>query len=87
MGFLEGMSLLILLFIAMPLKHMAGIPLAVTIIGSIHGGLFILYILVLAYVTFAVKWPYKWTAIGFVAAFIPFGNFFYDKGLRNYEKK
>lgn len=42
MGFIEGMSLLILLFIAMPLKYWAGLPLAVTIVGSVHGGLFIL---------------------------------------------
>lgn len=52
MGFIEGMSLLILLFIAMPLKYWAGLPLAVTIVGSVHGGLFILYLLVLAYATF-----------------------------------
>lgn len=87
MGFLEGMSLLILLFIAMPLKYMANIPMAVTIVGSIHGGLFVLYILVLAYVTFVLRWSAKWAAAGLVVAFIPFGNFFYDLGLRSYEKK
>lgn len=38
MGFIEGMSLLVLLFIAMPLKYWAHHPLAVTIAGSIHGG-------------------------------------------------
>lgn len=87
MGFLEGMSLLILLFIAMPLKYMADIPMAVTIVGSIHGGLFILYLLVLAYVTFVLRWSIKWTTAGLVVAFVPFGNFFYDRGLRRYEKK
>ena len=44
----------------MPLKYWAGLPLAVTIVGSVHGGLFILYLLVLAYATFSVKWPLKW---------------------------
>ena len=44
MGFIEGMSLLILLFIAMPLKYWADYPMAVTIVGSVHGGLFILYL-------------------------------------------
>ena len=34
MGFIEGMSLLILLFVAMPLKYWAGYPMAVTIVGS-----------------------------------------------------
>ncbi|MDQ0926299.1 integral membrane protein [Bacillus atrophaeus] len=62
MGFIEGMSLLILLFIAMPLKYWADLPLAVTIVGSVHGGLFVLYLLVLAYVTLSVKWSLKWSA-------------------------
>ncbi|MCG8397574.1 DUF3817 domain-containing protein [Bacillus atrophaeus] len=85
MGFIEGMSLLTLLFIAMPLKYWADLPLAVTIVGSVHGGLFVLYLLVLAYVTLSVKWSLKWSAAGFVAAFVPFGNFLYDRGLRNYK--
>lgn len=85
MGFIEGMSLLVLLFIAMPLKYWAHHPLAVTIVGSIHGGLFIVYLFVLAYAAFSVKWPFKWSAAGFIAAFIPFGNFFYDRVLRNYK--
>lgn len=85
MGFIEGMSLLVPLFIAMPLKYWAHHPLAVTIAGSIHGGLFIIYLAVLAYAAFTVKWHVKWSAAGFIAAFIPFGNFIYDRGLRNYQ--
>ncbi|MGC1139154.1 DUF3817 domain-containing protein [Bacillus sp. B38] len=85
MGFIEGMSLLVLLFIAMPLKYCAHHPLAVTIAGSIHGGLFIIYLAVLAYAAFTVKWHVKWSAAGFIAAFIPFGNFIYDRGLRHYQ--
>ncbi len=73
------------LFIAMPLKYWAHHPLAVTIAGSIHGGLFIIYLAVLAYAAFTVKWHVKWSAAGFIAAFIPFGNFIYDRGLRNYQ--
>ena len=67
MGFIEGMSLLVLLFIAMPLKYWAHHPLAVTIAGSIHGGLFIIYLAVLAYAAFTVKWHVKWSAAGFIS--------------------
>jgi integral membrane protein len=47
--------------------------------------LFIIYLAVLAYAAFTVKWHVKWSAAGFIAAFIPFGNFIYDRGLRNYK--
>lgn len=87
MGFIEGMSLLFLLFVAMPLKYWAGYPMAVTIAGSLHGGFFILYLTVLLYATFAVKWSLKWPAAGLLAAFVPFGNFLYDRGLKTYDQK
>lgn len=86
-GFVEGMSLLILLLIAMPLKYMADIPMAVTIVGSLHGGLFVIYLLILAYVTFKVRWHLKWSVAGVLVAFIPFGNFIYDRVLRKFETR
>ena len=44
---LEGASFLVLLFVAMPLKYLAGMPLAVRIAGSIHGALFIAFVVAL----------------------------------------
>ncbi|MFT4412816.1 DUF3817 domain-containing protein [Fredinandcohnia humi] len=78
MGFLEGGSLLVLLFIAMPLKYGAGIPEAVRVVGSLHGFLFILYLLVIAYTTFKIKWSFKWVISAVAVAFIPFGNIILD---------
>ncbi|MFW5972756.1 MAG: DUF3817 domain-containing protein, partial [Bacteroidota bacterium] len=43
-GFIEGLSYLALLGIAMPLKYMAGMPMAVRYVGWIHGVLFVLYV-------------------------------------------
>ncbi|UOB21002.1 DUF3817 domain-containing protein [Macrococcus armenti] len=77
-GFLEGGSLLLLLFIAMPLKYFAGKPEVVTVVGAIHGFLFTVYIITLILLTIKTKWPVKWPAIGFLVAFIPFGTFVYD---------
>jgi integral membrane protein len=78
-AFAEGSSFLILLFIAMPMKYFAGMPLAVTIIGTIHGGLFIAFI-ILAY---AVKEKYnrsfRWGIKAFLASIIPFGTFYMDR--------
>lgn len=75
----EGISFLILLGIAMPLKYIAGMPLAVTIVGGLHGFLFISFI-VLAYM---VKDEYNknisWIAKSFLASIIPFGTIYMDK--------
>jgi len=77
-GFLEGGSLLLLMGIAMPLKYMAGKPEVVTVVGSIHGFLFTIYIVTLVLMTIKMKWDWKWPLAGFIVAFIPFGTFIYD---------
>jgi integral membrane protein len=82
MGFIEGASLLILLFIAMPLKYWAGIPEAVRIVGSLHGLFFILYILMIVYTTYKVRWSFIWVVSAFAVAFIPFGNIILDRFLQ-----
>lgn len=82
MGFIEGASLLILLFIAMPLKHLAGIPMAVTIVGSLHGFFFITYLLIIAYTTFKIRWSFAWVFSAVAVAFIPFGNMILDARLK-----
>ena len=82
----EGVSFLLLLGVAMPLKYMAGLPLAVLVVGWIHGVLFMLFSLVLAYVYFKHRWPF-WRAAGvFVAALLPFGPFLIDRRMKVFEK-
>jgi integral membrane protein len=78
-AFAEGVSFLVLLLIAMPLKYFAGMPMAVTIVGSIHGALFVAF-MILAYL---VKEKYNksigWGLKAFIASIIPFGTFYMDK--------
>ncbi|MEY3397712.1 MAG: hypothetical protein RL220_306 [Bacteroidota bacterium] len=76
---IEGFSFLILLFIAMPLKRFAGIPMAVTVVGWAHGILFIAYILFLAETHFACKWSVGRSFWAMVASLVPFGTFYFDK--------
>ncbi|CAG9620967.1 DUF3817 domain-containing protein [Sutcliffiella rhizosphaerae] len=83
MGLVEGGSLLVLLFIAMPLKYGLDIPQAVSVVGALHGFLFIAYVLFVAYITIKIRWSIKWVAGAFIVAFIPFGNIVFD----NYLKK
>jgi len=82
MGLIEGLSLLVLLFIAMPLKYFAGLPEVVTVVGSLHGFFFVLYVITIAYVTFKIRWSFMWAISAFVVAFIPFGNLILDAKLR-----
>ncbi|MGI2328573.1 DUF3817 domain-containing protein [Planococcus sp. YIM B11945] len=86
MGLIEGSSLLVLLFIAMPLKYMFDMPEMVSVVGAIHGGLFTIYCLFIAYMTFVVKWPFRFSVGAVIVAFIPFGNFVLDSRLKNLRK-
>jgi integral membrane protein len=79
---LEGLSFLALLFIAMPLKYLAGLPLAVRVVGMAHGLLFILYVLALVEVTVDRRWSPGQVLGAFGASLVPFGNFLLERQLR-----
>ena len=85
-GITEGISFLILLFIAMPLKYFADIPEAVKYTGWVHGVLFILYVLALAHVRLNLPWSWKQLSVAFIASLLPFGTFILDKQWRQEEK-
>ena len=72
-GIIEGISFLILLGIAMPMKYVFGQPEMVRFVGSLHGVLTILYILLLINVSMRMRWSIKTTALAFIASLIPFG--------------
>jgi integral membrane protein len=78
----EGVSYLLLLGIAMPLKYFAGFPEAVKVVGWAHGLLFVLYLIAVAEVTVARRWRFMRIFGAFVAALVPFGTFVLDARLR-----
>jgi integral membrane protein len=78
-AFLEGVSFLILLGIAMPLKYMADMPAAVRVVGMAHGVLFIAYVICLYLVWDEHRWSIGKAFLAFVASLIPFGTFYADK--------
>ena len=81
-SFAEGISYVLLLFIAMPLKYLAGFPMAVTIVGSIHGLLFVIFLVALVRVAFSVPWTLPRVLTAFVAAVLPLCAFFFDRSLK-----
>jgi integral membrane protein len=86
-GILDGISLVALLGVAMPLKYIWGIDKAVAIVGSIHGGIFIAYALAILYAAIRVKWSLLWPAAALAAAFIPLGNFVLEWQLKKAQAK
>ena len=81
LGNIEGISYLLLLGIAMPMKYFFGIPMAVKIVGMAHGVLFLAYCLLLALQMRANKWNLLFGIYLFVATLIPFGTFVTDRRL------
>lgn len=85
-GIAEGISFLILLLIAMPLKYMFNIPEAVKIFGWMHGALFIGFTYLAFEVMGALRKNIGWFAKAFAAAIIPCGTFIFDRQLKKEEE-
>lgn len=80
---LEGISYILLLFIAMPLKYFADQPMAVTLVGSAHGFLFVILcgFLFLALITGSIR--FSRAVLIFIASLIPFLPFFINHKLKS----
>lgn len=78
----EGVSFLVLLLIAMPLKYFAGFPQAVTLVGWAHGMLFVAFLALAYEVRLVLNKNFLWLLKAFLASVIPFGPFILRKDLR-----
>jgi integral membrane protein len=83
LGNIEGISYLLLLGVAMPMKYYFEMPMAVKITGMAHGVLFVAYCLLLVACMKKFNWSLKFGAYLFIATLIPFGTFVTDRKLRN----
>lgn len=79
---LEGASFVLLLFVAMPLKYFAGMPLAVRVVGLAHGLLFLSYVGLLIALLARRQWSIARAAEAFGLGLVPFGPFVLDRSLR-----
>ncbi|WP_414661913.1 DUF3817 domain-containing protein [Horticoccus sp. 23ND18S-11] len=80
-GWWEGVSFLVLLLVAMPLKYFAGWPQAVRVVGMAHGVLFLLYVLAAIHAALDRNWTWKRTALVLAASLVPAGPFIVDAKL------
>ncbi len=81
---LDGISYLVLLGIAMPLKYLADLPLAVRIVGSVHGLLFLVLCACLLEVLLRKRLSFAWCLAVFLCALVPFAPFVLDRKLRSF---
>ena len=87
LAIVEGISTLVLFCIAMPLKYLAGMPMAVTIVGSIHGLLFVALVAMLLLAIRRVPISMMMAAAGIAAAVVPGGPFLLDRRLARIEAR
>ncbi len=78
-GRLEGLSFLLLLGVAMPLKYFFGFPMANKVVGMAHGILFIAYVGLAAKISESENWSGAKLGKAFLSAFIPFGTFYFER--------
>ena len=76
---LEGVSYLLLLFIATPIKYLQDNPEYVKMLGMPHGILFMLYVVLAIVIQKQMKWDNKTLGIVLLCSIIPFGTFYVDK--------
>lgn len=81
-AFLEGLSFLVLLGIAMPLKYLADMPMAVRYVGWAHGVLFIAYVMALVHVSIERRWSAPFSGVAFLASLVPGGTFVLERRIR-----
>jgi len=81
-GYIEGISFLVLLLFAMPMKYIAGKPLFVVFGGWIHGVLFILFCFSLLETKIKMRWKIRTAVVPFIASLVPFGPFLIDRWLK-----
>ncbi|MBL7926419.1 MAG: DUF3817 domain-containing protein [Bacteroidia bacterium] len=80
-GHAEGVSYLLLLLVAMPLKYFMGLPEAVKLAGTIHGVLFVAFVVLLAGLHTKQKLKITTMVTLFLLSIVPFGTFFLERYL------
>jgi integral membrane protein len=79
LAFTEGVSFLVLLFIAMPFKYLLGEPILVRVIGMAHGFLFVALILATILIAADKGWSKVLVVKILLSSLLPFGTFYIDK--------
>ncbi len=81
-SFAEGISFLVLVGIAMPLKHAFDMPMAVRVVGAAHGALFLVFLVALFRASTEEEWGIARSAKNLMLSVVPFGFVWIERGVR-----
>ena len=76
---LEGVSYILLLFIAVPIKYLSGDQYYVQLLGMPHGLLFVLYVIISFKIRKSMGWDSFSLIIVLISSVIPFGTFYIER--------
>tara|TARA_Y100000385_G_scaffold199686_1_gene206813 strand:+ start:757 stop:1032 length:276 start_codon:yes stop_codon:yes gene_type:complete len=77
-SYLEGISYILLIFIAVPIKYYANDPYLVKLLGMPHGLLFVAFVILSLLNSKKYNWSFIKTVIILISSIIPFGTFYVD---------
>lgn len=80
---LEGVSYVLLLGVAMPLKYWADMPMAVRVVGSLHGALFVAYAVCAGALFLRRQWTFARAAAAMGVSLVPLATFAFDRSIRD----
>ncbi len=87
LAFAEGASLILILLVTMPLKYLLNIPEPNSVVGMLHGLLFIVYVIAVVWLTVKYSWSFKTLFLGLLASIVPFGTFYFTARVLPKERK
>ena len=77
-SYLEGISYILLLFIAVPIKYYANDPSLVKLLGMPHGLLFVAFVILSFVNSKKYNWSFIKTIVVLISSIVPFGTFYVD---------
>lgn len=77
-SYLEGISYILLLFIAVPIKYYSNDPSIVKLLGMPHGLLFVAFVILSLVNSKKYNWSFIKTIVVLISSIIPFGTFYVD---------
>jgi integral membrane protein len=82
MAYLTGTMLLLLVFVAMPIKYVGDNDGPVAVVGAIHGWLFVIYLVTVFQLAYQLRWSLARGALVALAGVVPFASFLAERRVR-----
>jgi integral membrane protein len=79
MAYVTGVLLVVLLFLAMPLKYIGDDDSLVRVVGVAHGWLYMAYVITALQLALQARWSLVKTVLVALAGTIPFASFFAER--------